>query len=111
MQNRQLSGSEKVQSIGVRALINTNPESEGEDNPLKASDMKTLKHPAKSLFQNELNSEDEIIAPEEDYHMVTGATRQLHRRISQNSQYSDNTTGSHASQNKSTFNGKTAGPK
>ena len=30
--------------------------------------MKELKHLAKSLYQNELNLEDEIIAPEEDYH-------------------------------------------
>ena len=31
--------------------------------------MKDLKNPAKSLFQNELNLEHEIIASEEDYHM------------------------------------------
>ena len=30
--------------------------------------MKDLRHPAKSLYQNELNLEDEIIASEEDYH-------------------------------------------
>ena len=66
-QNRQLSGSEKVQSIGVRASNSKNPESEDEDDPLKASDMKETKHPAKSLYQNELNLEDEKIAPE-DYH-------------------------------------------
>ena len=30
--------------------------------------MKDLKHPAKSLSQNELNLEDERIASEEDYH-------------------------------------------
>ena len=87
MQNMQLSGYEKVQSIGVRESNNENPESEDEDNPLKASDMTELKHPAKSLYQNELNLEDKIIAPEEDYQMVTGANRQLHSRISQNSQY------------------------
>ena len=28
--------------------------------------MKNLKHPAKSLYQNELNLEDEMIASEED---------------------------------------------
>ena len=67
MQNRHLSGPEKVQSIGVRESNNKNSESEDEDNPLKASDMKELKHPAKSLYQNELNLEDEIIAPEEEY--------------------------------------------
>ena len=30
--------------------------------------MKDLKHPAKSLYQNELNLEDRITASEEDYH-------------------------------------------
>ena len=33
--------------------------------------MKDLRHPAKSLYQKELNLEDEIIASEEDYLMVT----------------------------------------
>ena len=70
MQNKQLSVSKKVQSIGVHASNDENPESEDEDNSLKASDMKELKHPAKSLYQNELNLEDEIIASEEDYHIT-----------------------------------------
>ena len=30
--------------------------------------MKDLKHPAKSLYQNQLNLEDELIASEEEYH-------------------------------------------
>ena len=64
--------------------------------------MKDLKHPAKSLYQNELNLEDEIIAPEEDYHMVTGANRQLRRQILQNAQFLYDTTGSHASRDTST---------
>ena len=68
LQNKQLSESKKVQSIGVHASNNKNPESEDEDNPLKASDMKELKHAAKSLSQNELNLEDELIASEDDYH-------------------------------------------
>ena len=63
--------------------------------------MKDLRHPAKSLYQNELNLEDEIIASEEDYHMVTGANRQLCRQISQNAQLLYDTTGSHASQDTS----------
>ena len=33
--------------------------------------MKKLKYPSKSLYQNELNLEDEIIASEEDYHTLT----------------------------------------
>ena len=58
--------------------------------------MKDLKHPAKSLYQNELNLEDGIIASKEDYHMVTGANRQLHRQSSQNP---NDTIGSHVNQN------------
>ena len=68
MQNARPFGSENERSIGVRASNNKNPESENDDNPLRASKMKDLKHPAKSLYQNELNLEDEIIASEEDYH-------------------------------------------
>ena len=62
------SGSKNERSIGVRASNNKNPESENDDNPLRASKMKDLRHPAKSLYQNELNLEDEIIASEEGYH-------------------------------------------
>ena len=64
--------------------------------------MKDLRHPAKSLYQNELNLEDEIIASTEDYHMVTGANRQLRKQILQNARFLYDTTGSHASQDTST---------
>ena len=63
-------GSRNERSIGVRASNNKNPESENDDNPLRASKMKDLRHPAKSLYQNELNLEDERIASEEDYHIL-----------------------------------------
>ena len=63
-------GIQNERSIGVRASNNKNPESENDDNPLRASKMKDLRHPAKSLYQNELNLEDEIIASEEDYHSM-----------------------------------------
>ena len=43
--------------------------------------MKDLKHPAKPLFQNESDVDVTILSneesDEEDYHMVTGANRQL----------------------------------
>ena len=55
-------------SIGVRASKNKNSESEDEDNPLKASEMNESKRLAKSLYQNELNLQEEIIASEEEYH-------------------------------------------
>ena len=82
MQNARPCGSKNERSIGVRASNNKNPESENDDNLLRASKMNDLKHPAKSLYQNELNLEDEIIASEEDYHMVTGPNQQLHRQSS-----------------------------
>ena len=52
--------------------------------------MKDLRHLARPIFHNEsdvdvtINPEDESDAEEvEDYHMVTGANRQLHRQSSQ----------------------------
>ena len=65
--------------------------------------MKDLRHPARPIFHNEsdvdvtINPEDESDAEEvEDYHMVTGANRQLHR---QSSQKLNDTVGSHADHN------------
>ena len=102
MQNARPSGSKNEPSIGVHASNIESSESKNEDISLKASDMKEIRQPAKSLYQNELNLEDGIKASKEEYHMVRGVGRQLHRQISQNSQYSDNTTCSHTSQNTST---------
>ena len=45
----------------------------------KASKMKDLKHPAKSLYQNELNLEDEILASEDDYHIMIEIFYHSHR--------------------------------
>ena len=45
---------------------------------------------------------DEEFDMEEDYHMVTGANRQLRRQILRNAQFLYDTTGSHASQVTST---------
>ena len=47
---------------------------------------------------------------EEDYHMVTGANRQLHRQSSQNPQSLNDTRGSHAEQNTTTSVTKTPDP-
>ena len=62
--------------------------------------MKDLKHPAKPFFQNESDVDVTILSneetdAEEDYHMVTGANRQLQ---SQSSQNPNDTIGSHADQ-------------
>ena len=61
-------GIQNERSIEVRASNNKSPESENDDISLRASKMKDLRHPAKSLYQNELNVQDKTIASEEDYH-------------------------------------------
>ena len=104
IQDLQPSGSKTVRSMGVRASNNENSDSENDDHPLRASKMKDLRHPAKPLFRSEsdvnitIHSDEEsnTESPEEDYHMVTGANRQLHR---QSSQKLNDTAGSHAEQN------------
>ena len=47
---------------------------------------------------------------EEDYHMVTGANRQLHRQSSQNPQSLNDTVGSHADQTTSTLTNEPLDP-
>ena len=110
----QPSGSRMNQSIGVRASNIENSDSENDDYPLRASKMKDLKHPAKPLFRSEsdvdvpIHSDEESdIEEEEDYHMVTGANRQLHR---QSSQKPKDTVGSHADHNLSNSTAKPLDP-
>ena len=99
IQENQQSGSRIDGSIGVHASNIENPDSESEDFPPKVSKMRDLKHPAKPLFRSEsdvdvtIHSDEESDAESlgEDYHMVTGANRQLHR---QSSQKLNDTTGS-----------------
>ena len=102
----QPSGSKSKRSIGVHASNIENSEPEDEDNPFRASKMTELKHPAKPLFRSESDVDVTIHSGEEsdaeslqDYHMVTGANRQLHR---QSSQRLNDTLGSRADQNTST---------
>ena len=58
--------------IGVQASNNEKPDSENDDYPLRASKLKDLKHPAKSLFQDESDVDVTISSneksDEEDYH-------------------------------------------
>ena len=102
----QPSGSKSKGSIGVHASNIENSEPEDEDNPIRASEMTELKHPAKPLFRSESDVDVSIHSDEEsdaeslqDYHMVTGANRQLHR---QSSQKLNDTLGSRADQYTST---------
>ena len=99
----QPSGSKTNKSIGVHASNDENSYSENDDYPLRASKMKDLRHPARPILHNEsdvdvtINPDEESDAEEvEDYHMVTGANRQLHR---QSSQKLNDTVGSHADHN------------
>ena len=105
-QNNQPSGS-RNKSIGVRASENENSDSENEDNhPIRASNMHELRDPARPFCQNRFELDETLVSnedsEEEDYHMVTGANRQLHRQSSQNPQSLNDTTGSHAAQNTTT---------
>ena len=70
MQNARPSGSKNELSIGVHASNIESSESKNEDISLKASDMKEIRQPAISLYQNELNLEDGIKASEEEYHII-----------------------------------------
>ena len=112
IQDLQPSGSKTTQSIGVHASKNENSDSENDDFPLRASKLKDLKHPAKPTFQSRsdvdvtINSDEESDI-EEDYHMMTGTNRQLHRQSSQNP---NDTIGSHAEQNLSLLTTKPLGP-
>ena len=115
MQNSQPSGSKNIRSNGVHASNIENSDTENEDNhPLRASDMRELRNPARPLYQNEPNLDETIISEgdseEEDYHMVTGANRQLHRQSSQNPQSLNDTVGSHADQTTLTLTNKPLDP-
>ena len=110
----QTSGSRTDPSIGVRASNIKSSDSVNDDYPLRASKMKDFKRPAKPLFRSEsdvdftIHSDEESRAEEiEDYHMVTGANRQLHR---QNSQKLNDTIGSRADQNLSNLTTKPLDP-
>ena len=97
-------------SIGVRAFIIQNSDSKDEDYSLKASDKKDLRHPAKPLYRNELDTDAAIVSnehsEEEFYRMVLEVNRRLLKQNSQNPQSLNNTIQSHADQNTSTVTRK-----
>ena len=111
IQNPQSSVSKTNKFVGVHASNNENSDSENDDYPLRASKMRDLKHPAKPLFQNESDVYVNLLSNEEsdekDYHMVTGANRQLHR---QSSRKLNDTVGSHAHHNLSNLTAKPLDP-
>ena len=73
IQNLQPSGSKNDKPSGVRATNIENSDTKNEDDhPLRASDMRELKKPARPLCQNVPNLDETIISEgdseEEDYH-------------------------------------------
>ena len=76
--------------------------------------MHELRNPARPIHQNIPNINETILSnedcEEEDYHMVTGANRQLHRQSSQNPQSLNDTVGFHADQTTSTLTNKPLDP-
>ena len=107
IQIMQPSGSPTNKSTGVHASYNEHIDSEDEDYSLQASEMRDLRHPAKPFHKSETNLDRTIISDEdsevEDYHMVTGANRQLHRQSSHNPHSLNDTIGSHADRQTSTM--------
>ena len=82
-QNSQPSGSKSNRSNEVHAFKMGYSDTEDEDDhPLRASEMRELRNPARPVYQNIPNLNETIVSnedsEEEDYHMVTGANRQLH---------------------------------
>ena len=74
--NLQPSESKNDKSSGVRASNIENSDTENEDDhPLRASDMRELRNPARPLCQNIPNLDETIISEEdseeEDYHTET----------------------------------------
>ena len=68
------SGSKEIESIGVRLSHIENSESEDEDHPLRVTETKGPKHPARPLNRNELDLNDTILpnedSEEEDYQII-----------------------------------------
>ena len=92
IQIRRLPGCKNVQSIGIHSsnTVDSILEEEEDIHSLRVSDMIELRNPAKLFCRTELNLDETLISnedyEEEDYNMVTGANRQLHRQTSQNPQ-------------------------
>ena len=63
--NMQPSGSRGKRSMGVNASDNESLDSENEDIPLKASEMRELGHPAKPIHQNDTTLDATVIFNEE----------------------------------------------
>ena len=114
IESMQPSGSKGKRSMGVNASDNESVDSENEDIPLKASEMRDLRHPAKPIHQNDTTLDATVIfneeSDEEDYHMVTGANKPLHRQSSQNTPLLNDTLGSHTDRNTSTSTTKPLDP-
>ena len=71
--NIEPSGAVGKRSMGVNASDNESLDSENDDIPLKASEMRELRHPARPIQQNDTTLEAKVIfneeSDEEDYHI------------------------------------------
>ena len=81
IENMQSSGSGGKRSMGVNASDNECLDSENEDIPLKASEMRELRHPAKHIQQNDTTLDATVIfneeSDEEHYHTRRPAETKL----------------------------------
>ena len=72
IESMQPSGSKGKKSMVANASDNESIDSENEDIPLKASEMRDLRHPAKPIHQNDTTLDATVIfneeSDEEDYH-------------------------------------------
>ena len=114
-QNSRPLVSKTNRSSGVHASnIENSDTDDKDDHPLRASEMHELRNPARPVYQNKPNLDKTIVSnedsEEEDYHMVTGVNRQLHRQSSQNPQSLNDTVGSHAVQTTSLLTKKPLDP-
>ena len=115
IRSSQPLGSNSIRSNGVHASNKENSDTEDEDNHLlRVSEMHELRNPARPIHRNMRNINETIVSnedsEEEDYHMVTGANRQLHRQSSQNPQSLNDTLVSHADQTASIVTNKPLDP-
>ena len=84
IESMQPSGSKGKRSMGVNASDNESIDSENEDIPLKASEMRDSRHPAKPIHQNDTTLDATVIfneeSDQEDYHNVTLTLPHFHEK-------------------------------
>ena len=72
--NMQPSGSGGKRYVGVNPSDNESLDSENEDIPFKASEMRELRHPAKPIHQNDTTLDATVIFNEESNRRIITTT-------------------------------------